>query len=108
MQEPKEYIIQDEPEYLARVKVENFAGLEVPFLHLDFKDFKLSSLKKLLKAWKLFRETVRGNFYALSNQDDFKKHRKFVTLLGFKYFDLIECPDGKRRPCYISRDIKNG
>ena len=105
---PREYIIQDEPEYLARLKLENFGGVEVPFLHLEFRDFKPSSFKKLLQSWTIFRKTIKGPLFAVSNSNDFDKHKRFVTLLGFKTLKAIECPDGIIRPCYISQDITNG
>jgi hypothetical protein len=101
---PKEYLIQDCPEYLARLKIEDFNGQKVPFLHLEFKEWTPKSFKKLLEAWALFRRTVRGTFFALSNGDDIEKWRKFVSRIGFEYCMDIPCPDGKVRPCYVSWD----
>ena len=105
---PKEYVIQDEPEYLARIKIHDFGGSQVPFLHLEFRKWNKESYRKLLEAWKLFRLTVRGSFLAVSNGEDDDKWRKFVERLGFTYFTNVDCPDGKNRRCYISRDIANG
>jgi hypothetical protein len=100
----KEYLIQDTPEYLAKMIVENFRGTEVPFLHLDFKKWSPTAFKSLLKAWRLFRETVRGTFFAIPNHDEIAKWEKFVKRLGFEEFRPITCPDGKARPCYWSQD----
>lgn len=102
---PKEYIVQDCPEYLARIKIEDFEGTKVPFLHLEFRTWSPKAFKKLLKAWPMFRQSVRGVFFAVSNGDDIEKWRKFVERLGFEYFRPIVCPDGKTRPCYASWDI---
>jgi hypothetical protein len=104
----KEIIVQDCQEYLARLKIEDFDGLNVPFLHLEFRRWTPRSFKRLLEAWSLFRKTVRGTFFALSNGDDINKWRKFVERLGFEYYKDIPCPDGKVRPCYVSWDITNG
>lgn len=104
----KHYVVQDEPEYYACIIVEDFDGVEVPFLHLDVKKWSPSSFKKLLRSWRVFRKTVSGNFFALSNRDDTELHKKFVKRLGFKFFRALECPDGKVRPCYISQEEKNG
>lgn len=101
---PLEYIIQDEPEYLARIKVHS----GVPFLHLDFKIWTPTAFKKLLKAWAVFRSTVDGTFLAISNGEDDDKWRKFVERLGFTYSSHVDCPDGIRRRCYISRKDTNG
>lgn len=104
----EEYIIQDEPEYLARVKFHDFSGLVVRFLHLDFKKWSPSAFKKLLHAWGVFRTQFPGNFYAISNGEDDDKWRKFVERLGFTYFINVDCPDGINRRCFISRDTANG
>lgn len=107
--ERKEYLIQDEPEYLAKIIVEDLGdGIQVPFLHLDVRSWSPSSFKKLLRSWRIFRQTVSGNLFALSNRDDTELHRKFVKRLGFKFFRAIECPDGKVRPCYISQEKSHG
>ena len=105
---PKEYIIQDCPEYLARIKIEDFEGTKVPFLHIEFRKWSPTSFKRLLKAWGLFRETVRGTFFAVSNAQELDKWRKFVARLGFTQFRDITCPDGVIRPCYVSWDTTNG
>jgi hypothetical protein len=102
------HLIQDCPEYLAKLIIEDFRGQKVPFLHLEFREWSPKAFKKLLRAWRLFRHTVRGTFFALSNGDDINKWRKFVERLGFEYYKDIPCPDGEIRPCYVSWDITNG
>lgn len=103
-----EYIIQDEPEYLARLKVYENGGQKLPLLHLDFKKWTPKSFKKLLASWKLFRLSVRGPLFAIHNGSDDEKWRRFVERLGFEYFMNVDCPDGKNRRCFISRDTTNG
>lgn len=105
---PKEYVIQNEPEYLARIVLHEMEGKQLPFLHLDFKIWTKTAYRKLLCSWKLFRATARGPFFAISNGEDDNKWRKFVERLGFSYFMNVDCPDGKNRRCFISRDTANG
>jgi hypothetical protein len=105
---PKEHIIEDNEAYLARLKEEEIDGHTLLFLHLDFRKWTPSSFKRLLRSWKLFRQTVRGTFFAVSNGDDIDKWRKFVQRLGFQYLGTVRCPDGVERPCYFSQDTNNG
>lgn len=104
----KEYIIQDEPEYTAKIVAHEVNGTTVPMMHLDFKTFTPKAFKKLLLNWKLFRVCIKGPLYAIHNGDDDDKWRKFVERLGFKYFMHVDCPDGKNRRCFISQDTTNG
>jgi hypothetical protein len=97
-------LIQDEPEYLARMDVHEFGGQLFPVLHLDFKTWTPSAFKKLLRSWSLFRKTIRGPLFAISNGLDDDKWRKFVERLGFTYFMNVDCPDGINRRCFISQD----
>ena len=98
------HVVQDRPEYYFCVIVEDFDGVEVPFVHLDVKKWSPSTFKKILHSWGVFRKATKGNFYAISNRDDIELHKKFVRRLGFKFFRALECPDGKVRPCYISQE----
>jgi hypothetical protein len=104
----QEYIIQDEAEYLARIELHEIEGQQLPFLHLDFKKWSPRSFRKLLFCWSLFRRTAKGNFYALSNGADDDKWRKFVECLGFEYFMNVNCPDGKNRRCFVSKQSEEG
>jgi hypothetical protein len=106
--QPKEYTIQDEAEYLARLKVYEIEGAKLPFLHLEFKKWTPSSFKKLLHSWKHFRKFIKGPLFAIHNGADDDKWRKFVERLGFTYFRNVDCPDGINRRCFISQDNADG
>lgn len=100
----KEYLINDCPEYYAKI-TDDYGVL---FLHLDFKRWSTGSYRKLLEDWKAFRLTVRGHFFALANNNEINKWRKFVERLGFVYFKDLVCPDGEIRPCYVNWDKTYG
>lgn len=104
----KKYIIEDCPEYVFSLIEEDFDGLKVPFIHVTYKQWSPSILKRSLKTWKAFRESIRGTFFALADHDDLKTHEKFVKRFGFEHYRPIVCPDGKTRPCYVSWDKING
>jgi hypothetical protein len=106
--ETKKYVIQDEPEYEARMDSYAINGVYVNMMHLDFKIWSPKAFKKLLHAWKHFRFFIKGPLYAINNDVDDYKWEKFVTRLGFTYFMHVDCPDGINRRCFISQDNADG
>lgn len=106
-----EKVYLDCPNFKFWLTIEDFEGVEVLFLHLDFKKWSLDSYKHWLGVWDAFKGyfLLRGSvFYAVANHDNEKVFDKFVKRLGFKEFKAIPCPDGKTRTCYVIRDTANG
>ena len=97
-----EYIIEDEPEYLARMVSHRMDGGWLNIMHLDFRIWSPRAFKKLLRHWKAFRQKEPEPLFVIHNGEDDDKWRRFVERLGFTYFMNVDCPDGINRRCYVS------
>ena len=78
--------------------LEQYEGLQ--FIHCDIRKWNKTTKKRLHKVLELLLETLGQDLYAVHEIDD-NKHRKFLEMYGFKYFDTVSCLDGLLRQVWI-------
>jgi 5'(3')-deoxyribonucleotidase len=79
-------------------------GQQRLFAHLGFTKFSPSIMKRVLSEWKLFRQIVTADIYAIRDDGDVDKWEHFVSLLGFvPTGTTILCNNGNYRQLYIHR-----
>jgi hypothetical protein len=79
-------------------------GSQFLLAHLKFSFFAPSTLKRALFEWSCFRKCVSAPLYAVVDDGDFKKWKKFVSYFGFEPTDIhLPCNNGVIRQLFISR-----
>jgi hypothetical protein len=98
------WVVLDYPEYKFEVEeLRGDSGEQMIFVHLDVREWSKSTLKRLLKEFRVFRELQDVPLYATSPTPD-EKWKAFVSLFGFK--PLFET---EQNTTYISiKGNKNG
>ena len=96
--------VLDYPEYRFEIDEYRFEYRPHFVAHFRVSKWSPSVLKRILFEWKVFRSVVPFPLYA-SGEDDDRKWRRFVTLLGFVPHTSVLCNDGQHRSIYISYKV---
>lgn len=68
--------------------------------HLRFDKWTPSVFKRVLKEWIAFRQCVTAPVFALGEVDD-DKWARFVSRLGFRFHQQVNCINGTSRRLFI-------
>lgn len=76
----------DKPEY--RVYFERYQGLI--WIHCDIIKWSTGIAKRLRKDWDYVFNLYNSPIYALNEPHGCKRHKKFMEMMGFRYFGTVE------------------
>lgn len=98
------HTIRDTPDYFFDIEeFKNEEGQQFLLAHLRFNRFSPAVLKRGLHDWRLFRTCVTAPIFAVCDDGDYDKWRRFVSLFDFKPTNIdVPCNNGAVRQLFIS------
>jgi hypothetical protein len=69
-------------------------------VHLQFFKWTPAVCRRVLREFKIFRTHCRAPLFACAEKPD-AKWFKFITMMGYRFHQNIECNDGSVRPLFI-------
>lgn len=102
----EEVVVRDLEEYHFALEEFRRGEDQMVFVHLTVHEWTLSTFKKILREWKLFRECVTCPLYAVGGVEEPQRWEKFVSRLGFTPLAEVICENGAKRRLFI-HTIKN-
>lgn len=85
-------------------------GQQMLVLHIDVDptQFSPSVLKQVVQDWQLFRSILDAPIFVFEPNPNDEKWERFVAHMGFEYSSTVDCTDGHKRRCFISKKKNDG